>query len=178
MAIHMLHVPEGSGTIVQPRDCGSGKVLGVSQTDRIERTIELRASVLRVWRAITDFREFGQWFEVELDGPFEVGIESTGRLTTAGYEGLPWRAWVHAMDEPTRFAFRWHPYDVDPAIDRSDEHTTLIEFRLEPSGDGTRLTISESGFDALPDPRRLEAFRSNTEGWSIQADHIRRHVDG
>ena len=103
---------------------------------------------------------------------------STGRLTTRGYEGLPWRVWVTTMAAPHHFAFAWHPYDVDPAVDRTDEPTTLVEFRLERHGTGTRLTISESGFDALADPRRLEALRRNSEGWSIQAEHIRTHVGG
>jgi uncharacterized protein YndB with AHSA1/START domain len=147
-------------------------------TDRIERTVELRASIERVWRAITDHREFGEWFEVDLDGPFAAGEVSTGRITTKGYEGAPWRVQVTSMDEPNVLAFTWHPYDVDPGVDLSDEQTTLVEFRLEANGTGTRLTITESGFDGLADPRRLEAFRSNNEGWSIQTDNIRRYVDG
>lgn len=31
-----------------------------SSTDRIERQIDLKAPVARVWRALTDYREFGQ----------------------------------------------------------------------------------------------------------------------
>ena len=46
--------------------------------DRIEKIVDLAAPVSRVWRALTDHEEFGQWFRVRLDGPFEVGATTTG----------------------------------------------------------------------------------------------------
>ncbi|MBV9509159.1 MAG: vanillate O-demethylase oxidoreductase VanB, partial [Caulobacteraceae bacterium] len=36
-------------------------------TDRIEKTIELRAPLERVWRAIIDHEQFGAWFRVALE---------------------------------------------------------------------------------------------------------------
>lgn len=42
-------------------------------SDRIERIVELKAPVARVWRALTDHAEFGQWFRVSLDGPLVPG---------------------------------------------------------------------------------------------------------
>ena len=64
--------------------------------DRIEKQIELKAPVERVWRALTDYKEFGEWFRVKLDGPFKVGRESTGFITWPGYEHLKWTAVVRA----------------------------------------------------------------------------------
>ena len=144
--------------------------------DRIEKTIELAAPVSRVWRALTDHEEFGRWFRVELDGPFEVGEVSRGRMTFPGYEGLPWEVLVRSLEPERLFSFSWR--DVDPKTGVSSEAMMLVEFRLEAIPTGTRLTITESGFSALPDPRRLEAFRENTEGWNIQAGNLAAHVGG
>lgn len=146
-------------------------------TDRIEKTIELKAPPSRVWRALTDHREFGAWFRVALEGPFVVGETSRGHITYPGYEHIVWEAKVTAMEPPTYFAFTWHPYAVDPKADYSAETPTLVEFRLEPTaGGGTRLTLTESGFDRIPPQRRAEAFRMNEGGWEEQMENIRAHL--
>ena len=146
-------------------------------SDQIEKTIELNAPVDRVWRALTDHNEFGDWFRVKLDGPFEPGKVSTGRITIPGFEHVKWNATVKRMEAPSVFSFTWHPYAVDTAVDYSDETPTLVEFRLEPSAKGTRLIVVESGFDAVPSHRRLEAFRMNDGGWSAQIKNIKAHVE-
>lgn len=146
-------------------------------TDRIEKTVELNAPVERVWRALTDHAEFGGWFGVKLDGPFTPGETSTGRITHPGYEHVAWEARVVRMEAPRLFAFTWHPYAVDPDVDYSGEPPTLIEFRLEPTAGGTRLTVVESGFDALPRHRMPEAFLRNEGGWEAQLGNIRAHVE-
>lgn len=147
-------------------------------TDSIERTIDLRAPIDRVWRALTDHREFGQWFRVAIDQPFVAGEPATGQITHEGYEHVRWDVRIVAMEEPRRFAFTWHPYAVDTTVDYSQEEPTLVEFRLEPEGKGTRLTVTESGFDRVPAHRRDEAIRMNSGGWTEQIENIRAHVDG
>jgi len=145
--------------------------------DRIEKTIELSAPVARVWSALTDSDEFGAWFRVKLDGPFVVGEMSEGFITYPGYEHMKWEAEVQAMEPERLFSFTWCPYGGDPDVDYSNEPTTLVEFRLEPTQDGTRLVITESGFNALPDDdRRVDALRRNEQGWTAQVGHITAHV--
>lgn len=144
--------------------------------DQIERTIEIKAPVSRVWRALTDHREFGQWFRVELDGPFVPGGLSTGLMTYPGFEGWPWRALVECMEPERLFSFRWHDYDAEVGSNIADQPTTLVEFRLAATPNGSRLTITESGFEALPDPRRFAVLRDNAEGWTIQARNLAAHV--
>lgn len=146
-------------------------------SDRIEKQIALQASVSRVWRALTDYREFGEWFRVKLDGPFAVGEISRGHITYPGYEHLVWAATVTVMEPERRFAFTWHPYAIDTTVDYSSEPETLVEFRLEPKGTGTMLYLTESGFDAIPEGRRPEAFRMNEQGWTAQMKNIEQHVD-
>jgi uncharacterized protein YndB with AHSA1/START domain len=145
-------------------------------SDRIEKTVELKAPVARVWRALTDHREFGQWFRVRLEGPFVPGQVARGHITHPGYEHLVWEAVVQRMEPERLFSFTWHPYAIDPNQDYSGEPRTLVEFTLEKTATGTRLRIVESGFDQLPAKRRDEAFRMNDRGWSGQSENIAHHV--
>jgi uncharacterized protein YndB with AHSA1/START domain len=146
-------------------------------TNRIDKQIDLNASPARVWRALTDFREFGAWFGVRLEAPFEVGKLARGHITHPGYEHLVWEATVVVMETERLFSFTWHPSAVDPQVDYSQETPTLVEFRLEKTPTGTRLRLSESGFDKLPPHRFTDALRMNEGGWTQQMENIARHVE-
>lgn len=148
-----------------------------ANTDRIEKSILLRASRSRVWKALTDAEEFGAWFRVALEGDFEVGKTIEGQITYPGYEHLRMEVRVERMEPEELFSYRWHPGGEEPK-DPANEPTTLVEFRLEEVEEGTRLTLVESGFDQLPPEAREKAWRENEGGWTIQMDHIRQHVDG
>jgi len=149
--------------------------------DRIEKRIELKVPISRVWRAVTDYREFGEWFRVKLDSPFVPGQVSRGQITYPGYEHVKWEAVVHKMEPERLFSFTWpHPKSLDKADYAKEDHarlpTTLVEFRLEKTATGTLLVITESGFDSIPGDFRLEAFRRNEGGWAEQMKNIERHV--
>ena len=144
--------------------------------NQIEKRIELKAPVSRVWRALTDHREFGQWFRVKLDGPFVAGQISRGHITYPGYEHIRWEAVVQKMEPERFFSFTWHPYAVDPKFDYSKEAPTLVEFTLTGTATGTLLVVRESGFDRIPEDRRPEAFRMNEGGWTEQMKNIENHV--
>jgi len=144
--------------------------------DRIEKKILLRASRSRVWGALTDAREFSDWFRVDLRGQFAVGKEIRGQVTYPGYEHLTMTARVERMDPERLFSFRWHPAAIDPKVDYSGEPTTLVEFRLEEAPEGTLLTVTESGFQALPVARQGFAHEANSGGWEEQLRNIERHV--
>lgn len=149
-------------------------------SDRIEKRIEIHAPVSRVWRALTDHREFGEWFRVKLDGPFVPGEVSRGHMTYPGYEHVRWEAVVQKMDPERLFSFMWpHPKSfekTDRPVDYSGEPITLVEFRLEATARGTLLTLTESGFDRMPEDRRLEAFRRNEGGWTQQMKNLESYV--
>lgn len=146
-------------------------------TNRVEKCIELNAPVEKVWRALTDHTEFGEWFRVKLDGPFVPGKVATGRVTHPGYEHVKWEATIQKTHAPHLFSFTWHPYAVDPKVDYSKETPTLVEFRLEPVAKGTRLVIVESGFDALPAQRKPDALRMNDGGWAQQTKNVQAYVE-
>ena len=146
--------------------------------DRIERSIVLHAPRSRVWRALTSAPEFGAWFRVQLDGQrFAPGATARGPIMYPGYEHVRWEVTVERMEPESYFSWRWHPYAVEPGVDYSSEPTTLVEFTLEDTGDGgTRLTVVESGFDAIPAHRRDEAYRMNSGGWEGQMENISAHL--
>lgn len=159
-------------------------------TNRIEKRIELKAPISRVWRALTDHREFGQWFKVKLESPFVPGQVSRGQITYPGYEHVTWEARIEKMEPERLFSFTW-PHarsfeKTDEPADYSAAPRTLVEFRLEPipgvalgggpSSGGTLLILTESGFDSIPADWRPEAFRRNDGGWTEQMKNIENHV--
>jgi uncharacterized protein YndB with AHSA1/START domain len=148
--------------------------------DQIEKRMELKAPISRVWRAITDYREFGEWFRVQLDGPFVAGQVSRGQITYPGCEHIKWEALVQKMEPERLFSFTWpHPKSLEKEgypLDYSKEPRTLVEFRLEKTASGTLLVVTESGFDKLPGDRRLEAFRRNDGGWTEQMKNVGNYV--
>ena len=145
--------------------------------NQIEKRIEIKASVSRVWRALTDYREFGAWFRVKVEGPFVAGQPACGQITYPAYEHLRWQAVIQKIEPERLFSFTWHPYAIDPKKDYSQEPPTLVEFRLEPTaGGGTLLLLTESGFARLPADRGPEALRMNDSGWSTQLQNIAGHV--
>ena len=144
--------------------------------DTIEKRIELKAPPQRVWRALTDHREFGEWFGVRMEQPFVVGQTSRGRVLSPGYDHVTFEITVVRLELESLFGFTWHPYALDPGVDYSQEAPTLVEFRLRKTATGTLLTLTESGFDKIPPHRRDEALRMNDDGWEEQIKNIERYV--
>jgi uncharacterized protein YndB with AHSA1/START domain len=142
----------------------------------IEKSIELNAPVSRVWQALTDHRQFGEWFRVHLDAPFQSGQPSTGHITHPGYEHVKWQVQVQKIEPEHTFSFTWHPYAIDPAVDYSHETPTLVEFTLSPTPTGTLLRLVESGFENVPAARRPKAFLMNDGGWAQQMHNIEAYV--
>jgi uncharacterized protein YndB with AHSA1/START domain len=159
-----------------------------STTDRIERAIVIDAPIARVWRAIADSNEFGQWFGVRFDRAFAPGTHIVGHITPtvadpyvaemqAKYDGARFEMWVERIEPLHTFSFRWHPFAIDPNVDYSSEPMTLVTFTLEAEGgDKTTLSVTETGFDALPAHRRGDAFEANGAGWELQVQMIQKYL--
>jgi len=145
-------------------------------TDAIVKTVLLRAPRSRVWRALTDVREFSAWFGVALSGAATPGARLRGPVKMKGYEHLTLDMTIDRVEPERLFSWRWHPSATDPSADYSAEPTTLVTFELEEVPDGTMLTVVESGFDRIPAARRADAYRGNEGGWTYQMDAIGRYV--
>jgi uncharacterized protein YndB with AHSA1/START domain len=160
-----------------------------SVPDRIEKKIILRAPRSRVWRAVSDAKQFGTWFGVALEGAFEPGKPMKGKIVPTKvddevakmqkpHEGKSFDCTVDRIEPEHLFSFRWHPFAIEPGVDYSMEPSTLVVFELEEvdGGKATQLTISESGFDKIPLPRRAAAFTANDGGWTHQAKLIEKYL--
>jgi len=148
--------------------------------DTIERSVLIKAPRERVWRALADAEEFGTWFRARFEPPhFEPGAHVRARVLFPGYEHVVFDLWIEALDAPERMVYRWHPYAIQAGVDYSAEEPTRVSFTLaEAAGQGTLLTVVESGFSKLPPERRDLAFRMNSGGWEAQLGNITRHLDG
>lgn len=158
-----------------------------TSTDRIEKKVLLRAPRDRVWRAISDAKQFGAWFGVEFESGFVAGARVIGKIAPTKvdpevaqaqepYSGMSFEFHIDCIEPMRLFSFRWHPYAIDPNADYSNEPMTLVTFTLEDAGGDTMLTITESGFDGIPLARRAEAFEANDEGWTAQAQLIEKYL--
>ena len=151
-----------------------------ADTDRVTRSVVIRAPRARVWRALADAEEFGSWFGANLEGQtFAPGQRVRGKWRHRSHENVWFDAIIERIEPQTLLSYRWHPYALDPAEDYTKEQPTLVTFTLNDApGDSTLLTVVESGFDNVPPHRRLEAFRMNSRGWDGQLRNIVRHVGG
>ncbi|MDD1621171.1 MAG: SRPBCC family protein [Methylococcaceae bacterium] len=149
-----------------------------SDTGSIERSIVINAPRERVWRALSNAEEFGTWFGANLKGQiFAPGQRARGQITICGHEHAWFDVIIERIEPQDLLSYRWHPYAVDPAVDYTKEQPTLVTFTLKDTpGNGTLLTVVESGFDNVPPYRRQEAFRMHQQGWEVQIDNIARHA--
>ena len=151
-----------------------------SETDRIEKSIVIKAPRERVWNALATAENFGAWFGANLGGQtFEPGKRARGKISNCGHDNVWFDVIVECIEPQNLFSFRWHPYPIDPSIDYTKEQPTLVTFTLKDAPDNcTLLTVVESGFDNIPPDRRLEAFRMNSRGWDYQIENVVRYVIG
>ena len=156
-------------------------------TDRIEKKILLRAPLKRVWRALSDSKEFGTWFGVKFDEPFQPGVHIRGKIVGTAvdpevaklqkqFAHIPFEITIERIEPGRLLSFRWHPNATEPGIDYSDEPTTLIEFTLEEVRNGVMLTVTESGFERIPLARRAKAFEGNEKGWGMVITLVEKHL--
>lgn len=145
-------------------------------TDRIEKSILINAPLSRVWRALTDHKEFGTWFQCEIDRPFKIGEQVTGRMTIKGHEHDVFPMQILAMEENKYFSCRWPAYVEKSDLDLAQEPWLLMEFKLEETSEGTLLSIVESGFDQLHPSIKEEARRGNEGGWEFQLNNIKNYL--
>jgi len=146
-------------------------------TDRVERKTLLKAPRSRVWRALSDAKQFGDWFGVNFTGKtFVAGTHVQGHITYPGYEHLVMDVLIERIEPERLLSWRWHPAAIDSSVDYSKEPRTLVVFELKESEGGVLFTVVESGFDKLPAARRATALRMNSSGWETQMKNIEKHI--
>ena len=137
--------------------------------DRIERTVQIGHPPDRVWAALTTAEGLAAWFGNEATIDLRPGGSAWMRWT--GGETAEMR--VERVEKPRVFGFTWHVF----GLPEDDPRRTYVEFTLEPSGSGTRLTVVESGFAQLPEDAYRKAYDGNTQGWASELGELVAYLD-
>jgi uncharacterized protein YndB with AHSA1/START domain len=156
-------------------------------SDRIEKKILLHAPLARVWRALSESTEFGNWFGMRFDKPFSPGATISATIVPTivnpevakaqkAYQGIRFEIQIEQIVPERLLSFRWHPGPPEPGLHYADEPTTLVVFTLEEVAGGVQLTVTESGFDQIPLSRRAKAFSANEGGWTMVMKLIEEHL--
>ena len=148
----------------------------VTELNKIEKQILLRAPRERVWKAITNIDEFSKWFRVKSDDSFAPGARVYMTSTHPSCEGESFYVFVEEMEPPRKFSWRWHPGMRQPGLDYYSEPTTLVVFLLEEADGGTLLKVTETGFNHISLARRAGVFEQNAGGWEYQLKQIESYV--
>jgi uncharacterized protein YndB with AHSA1/START domain len=149
----------------------------IAELSRIDRTIEIQAPPERVWRALTDAAELSAWFQVKIEGQMAPGSDVWMTSVHPQHAGQRWPVRILELTPPRRVVWQWHPGEVDPSRDYTRDPRTTVTFTLEPSGQGTRLSVAETGFDALGLERRAKAYADNSQGWTEVLVWLQRYVE-
>jgi uncharacterized protein YndB with AHSA1/START domain len=146
------------------------------QTDRIEREVVIAAPVERVWELITSGEHVGRWFA---DAGARIDLRPGGAMSLTWREHGTVHGRVETVDPPRRFAFRW-VLTTDEEAEPTPANSTLCEFTLRSEGEGTRVAVVESGFEALDAEaaRRAELLAGHTSGWEAELGDLVEYADG
>lgn len=145
--------------------------------NEIRRSVILSAPIDRVWKAISDANEFAIWFRAKVSKPFEPGASIQCQSTYPGHEGDSWEMTIIEMTPPTRLSYQWPAYyGHDSDRDGTLDPLLTVTFDLEPCAEGTKLTVTETGFANLPADYAPTAFRDNDHGWKEQLQNIESYV--
>ena len=138
--------------------------------DRIERTVEIAHPPRKVWAALTTAEGLASWFGNEATIDLRPGGSAQMRWVEEGFTA---HMRVERVEEPTVFGFTWPVYGVP----EDDPRRTYVEFTLEPTETGTRLTVVESGFAQLPEDVYHKAYDGNTDGWRKELGELADYLD-
>jgi uncharacterized protein YndB with AHSA1/START domain len=152
-------------------------MMSVAEASRIDREITINATPEQVWRALTNAKELSAWFKVEIEGEIAPDTEVWMTSTHTGYEGQRFQVRIVEMTPPRRFVWQWHPGEVDPGVDYSREPRTTVTFMLEAVGGGTKVSMSETGFDAIVLARRAKVHKDNSQGWAEVLGWLQRYAE-
>lgn len=137
----------------------------------LTRSLDLTHPQEAVWAALTTLDGLTSWFGSSADGEIRPGADVL--LRWAEHDGFEKTITVQAVEPMHLFAWTW-PVNGAPA---DDPRRTYVEFSLEPTAGGTRLTVTETGFAQLPDAWLDSSYHGNTEGWRTELDKLPAYLD-
>jgi uncharacterized protein YndB with AHSA1/START domain len=151
--------------------------MAVAEQSRIDRTIAIDAPPERVWRALTSEQELSAWFQVQIEGKIAPDTDVWMTSTHPAHAGQRFLVRIVSLSPPRQLVWQWDPGEVDPNVDYSREPRTTVTFTLEPSDAGTKLTVSETGFEQISLARRAKVYQDNSQGWAEVLVWLQRYVE-
>ena len=148
-----------------------------AELSRIDRTIDIQAPPERVWRALTDVQQLSSWFQVTIEGTIAAGSDVWMTSVHPEHRGQRFRVWIVELTPPRRVIWQWHPGAVDASVDYTREPRTTVTFTLEPTASGTRVTVSETGFNEISLARRAKVYDDNSQGWAEVLAWLQNYVE-
>ena len=148
-----------------------------AELSRIDRTIDIQAPPERVWRALTDVQQLSSWFQVTIEGTIAAGSDVWMTSVHPEHRGQRFRVWIVELTPPRRVIWQWHPGAIDASVDYTHEPRTTVTFTLEPTASGTRLTVSETGFNEISLARRAKVYDDNSQGWAEVLAWLQNYVE-
>ena len=142
-----------------------------TRVDEIRRELTVEAPIEQVWQALTRAEHLSEWF----GDSASIDLRPGGRATFGWSEyGETTEAVIEVVDRPTKLSFRWEALKDTPV----EVSSTLVEFTLQPDGEGTRLTLVESGFASLPKDSYESRLAENTSGWDAELNDLGTYLAG
>ncbi len=135
----------------------------------VERSVWIAAPRERVWKAITTTDQIRQWWGHDY---WEINPLEIGGIIKFGDSNDPMIATIDVLDPPRQFTIRWPPQE--------QYHSIIIytTYLLVEENNGTRLTVSETGFEALPDDIRQQRFDQTAKGYATVLADLKAYVEG
>jgi uncharacterized protein YndB with AHSA1/START domain len=145
--------------------------------DVIEREIAIGAPIDKVWSVLTEPDHIGTWFGSGI--PVRIDLRPGGLMELDhGVHGA-YKTTIVEVDPPHTFSYRWA--SAYPGAIATEENSTLVEFTLKETGDGTLLRVVESGFASIMIPAEREAsagYESHSQGWTGVIEKFADYVNG
>ena len=138
----------------------------------IEREIHVEASPEVVFEVVSRPEHISQWWTDDAD--IEATPGAVGELVWGDRARVvPIR--VVRAERPRLFAFRW-AYPDDHVDDSAN--SLLITFELTPSGTGTRIRLTETGFREMGWglAKMAEQHREHVVGWDTFVPRLGEYV--
>ncbi len=147
--------------------------MSTTAENSVVRTLVLKASLDKVWNAIATPEGFAGWFSPRVEGKWKEG-ESILLFWPSGSSN---QILLTKIQPKSLFAYQWHPGDFNNLSDHPSAELTTVTMRLREVPEGTELALTESGFENIPDERRLRVLGLNTEGWDEELENVRKYVE-
>lgn len=136
----------------------------------VERSILIPAPRAQVWHAISETPHIQQWWGANNYGRIAI-LQVGARIAFGASDDSPF-ATITVVAPPETFAFEWSPHPRYYSI------PFVTRYYLSDEDGGTRVTLSESGFEALPDEVRQSRFERITQEFGMALENLKAYVEG